>query len=81
MAFPPPTYILQQQAGHPPDFPQPDFSYQYTLSAPSAQSYEPISVGQNLAASQPHSDVQTLKRQLDSALRTIREHEDTSTLF
>jgi hypothetical protein len=79
------TYILQPQAGHPPDFPQPGFSDKHTLPASSAQSYEPIPVGQNLGASQPppmsHSEVQTLQRRLDTALRTIREHEHTSALF
>lgn len=75
MSFPPPTYVVQQQAGHPPDLPQPGFS----LSEHSAQPYAQISPGQlvhlnpqpqDLAMSQlpsplSHTEVQILKQQLD----------------
>src|SRR6266511_2833632 len=85
MAFP----LPYRQAGQPSELPQPAFSCQHTSSTPRAyldQSQAPISVSQNgirtsqpqnLATSQSHPD-QTLKRQLDSALRKIREHEDRS---
>jgi len=86
---PPPTYILQQQAGQS----QPGPSYQHSSSASNAYlllPQTPISgpwtmQPQDLPAGwplrkEPHPDVQTLQRQLDDALRRIREHEDTSAL-
>jgi hypothetical protein len=69
MAFPRPTDV-PQQAVHPPDI-----SYQHTLSAPIAQDIV------SWPGLMSHPDVQTLKQQLDIALRKISEHENTSALF